>query len=211
MFPIKDDIPSRRRPILNWTIIILCIVVFLLQDQYITSRFGFVPVRFWFKGELEQIITYMFLHANLIHIWGNMYFLYVFGDNVEDKLGRVGYLVLYLSAGVAGAITHAFFYPYSHVPLIGGSGAISGVLGAYMVMFPSAGIYTVIFWSIFRVPAILFIGLWAVMNYIYALLGVESGVAWWAHIGGFLTGIPFGIIGRIKMWMDKDEDLQLFN
>lgn len=210
MFPIKDDIPSKGKPILNWIIIGLCILVFLIQDEVIVDNFGFIPVRFWYKGEWMQSITYIFLHANLLHIFGNLYYLYVFGDNVEDRLGKFGYLTLFISAGILGALLHAIFYPHSHIPLVGASGAISGVLSAYMIMFPKAGIYTVIFWNVIKVPAIVFIGFWAVMNYIYAISGVEIGVAWWAHIGGFLAGIPFGLIGRLRR-VFEDEDIQFLD
>jgi membrane associated rhomboid family serine protease len=198
MFPIGDDIPSKRSPILMWVFIILSSIIFLIQDEYITRNFGFVPVRFWFSGEWVQTLTYMFLHGNLIHILGNMYYLYIFGDNVEDELGRFGFLLLYITAGVMGALFHAIFYPYSHIPLVGASGAISGILSAYMIMFPNAGIYTYIFWYLVKVPAYFFIGFWILMNYIYAISGIETGIAWWAHIGGFVAGVPFGIFGRIK-------------
>ncbi len=198
MFPIGDDIPSRRKPVLMWIFIILCVVIFLIQTEDITQTFGFVPVRFWFSNDIIQTVTYMFLHGNLIHLIGNMYYLYIFGDNVEDELGWLGFFLLYMCAGVLGAIFHAIFYPYSHIPLVGASGAISGVLSAYMIMFPNAGIYTYVFWYLIKVPAYFFIGFWILTNYLYALSGIETGVAWWAHIGGFVAGVPFGIFGRIK-------------
>ncbi len=198
MFPIGDDIPSKRKPLLMWIFIVLCVAVFLIQDEYITQTFGFVPVRFWFSDEIIQTVTYMFLHGNLIHLIGNMYYLYIFGDNVEDDLGWLGFFLLYMCAGVLGALFHAVFYPYSHIPLVGASGAISGVLSAYMIMFPNAGIYTYVFWYLVKVPAYFFIGFWILINYLYALSGIETGIAWWAHIGGFVAGVPFGIYGRIK-------------
>ncbi|MEO0139707.1 MAG: rhomboid family intramembrane serine protease [candidate division WOR-3 bacterium] len=212
MFPISDDIPSKRKPFVMWIFIIICVMVFLIQTEGITQMFGFIPVKFWFRGEWIQTITYIFLHGNLFHLLGNMYYLYIFGDNVEDKLGRFGFALLFILSGIGGALLHGIFYPYSHIPLVGASGAISGVLSAYMIMFPTAGIYTYVFWYLVKVPAIIFIGFWVVMNYIYALSGVEVGVAWWAHIGGFLVGIPFGVIGRLKMFLqgEGDEDIQLF-
>jgi len=126
-----------------------------------------------------------------------MYYLYIFGDNVEDKLGKVGFISLFISAAMLGAFFHAVAHPHSHVPLVGASGAISGILSAYMILYPTAGIYTAVWWWIYRVPAYYYIGLWIAMQYLYALSGVETGVAWWAHIGGFVAGVPFGILGKM--------------
>ncbi len=184
--------------------IVVSVFIFIAQTPETVERWGFVPVRFWIGKDDINLLTYAFLHGNLAHLFGNMYYLYIFGDNVEDRLGKVGFLSLYASAAILGALFHALFHPHSHLPLVGASGAISGVLAAYMIMFPFARIYTLVLWWIYALPAYYYIGIWILFQYVYAIMGVETGVAWWAHIGGFLAGIPFGIIGRLMKGEDGD-------
>jgi len=145
----------------------------------------------------------MFLHANLIHLGGNMLFLYVFGDNVEDTFGHFRYLLFYLIAGIAASFLHiftAFYMGDPSIPTIGASGAIAGVLGAYFVLYPRSRILTLVFFfwiTIVAIPAVVFLGLWFVYQFLYGTLaGAGSGVAYWAHIGGFITGIVFGVAWR---------------
>jgi membrane associated rhomboid family serine protease len=145
----------------------------------------------------------MFLHADLIHLGGNMLFLYVFGDNVEDTFGHVRYLIFYLLSGIAASLLHIFAALYlgeSGIPTIGASGAIAGVLGAYFILYPRSRILTLVFlfWiTIVAIPAVIFLGLWFVYQFLYGTLaGAGGGVAYWAHIGGFTTGIVFGVAWR---------------
>ena len=172
-------------------------------------NFGEIP---WFimRGQrLYTVFTSMFLHADLIHLGGNMLFLYVFGDNVEDAFGHGRYAVFYLLSGIAASVVHLVSVAYSadlralYAPAIGASGAIAGVLGAYLVMYPTSRILTLVFigWIyIVPIPAIFFLGLWFVYQLLYGMLalGLEAvtGIAYWAHIGGFVAGIFFGLFWR---------------
>ncbi|MCS7022131.1 MAG: rhomboid family intramembrane serine protease [Gemmataceae bacterium] len=208
MFPIQDNVPARQVPWVTWTLIALNVLVFL-QELTMTSQqlerlvqlLALVPAdllaepwRHW-----PTLITSMFLHGGWMHIIGNMWTLYLFGDNVEDRMGPAGYLIFYLLSGVAAGLTHALTTPDSTVPTLGASGAVSGVLGAYLLLYPGARIITLIIVVIFplfvELPAILFIGIWF-LSQLYsgtlALLlpeGSFGGVAWWAHVGGFVMGM----------------------
>jgi len=213
MIPLRDANPSRRKPIVTVIIIILNLFIFLFQTslppdivrQFIKT-FGFIPYRFTydlFKGYsikvwLTPIFTSMFLHGSWMHLISNMWALWLFGDNVEDRLGHFKFLVFYLLSGFAAAMTHYIFNFNSPVVTIGASGAISGVMGAYFIMFPFARIITLV--PVFglplfvRIPSIIYIGFWflsQVSNGILTLFGpiFGFGIAWWAHIGGFLFGV----------------------
>jgi membrane associated rhomboid family serine protease len=172
---------------------------------------AFVPSRFFLPGntgsDIQSIFLSMFLHGGWAHILGNMLYLWIFGDNVEDRLGHVPYLVFYLLAGVAATLAHAFASPHSTMPAIGASGAISGVLGAYLIMFPKARVVTIIplgfFLRMAELPALVVLGMWFVLQLFSgaASLGAASaqesgGVAWWAHIGGFVFGMIVGVFFR---------------
>jgi membrane associated rhomboid family serine protease len=147
------------------------------------------------KGkELYTIFTSMFLHGGILHIFGNMLYLWIFGDNIEDALGRPKFLLFYLLSGIAADLAHVFSDPSSSVPTIGASGAISGVLGAYMVLYPRARVYTYFFYiGVFKIPAIFFLGFWFLLQVlstsILPIAGAPSVVAYWAHIGGFIAGM----------------------
>jgi len=138
----------------------------------------------------------MFLHGGWVHLIGNMLYLYIFGDNIEDRLGHLGYLVFYLLSGIGAAMTQIFFDPASTVPLIGASGAIAGVLGAYFLLYPRARVLTliplVVFFPLVELPAFIFLGFWIVLQFLQAALSTSTdaagGVAWWAHAGGFVVG-----------------------
>jgi len=183
-----------------------------LPDRGLTqlfSAFAIVPARFtrvFYGGPPAALVDYrafvgsMFLHGGWIHLISNMWALWVFGDNVEDRMGHVRYLVFYLLCGLVAGATHVYFNPASDVPVVGASGALSGVLGAYLVLFPLARVLTVIpvfFWPVFvEVPAIVFLGLWFLAQYAGASaslhgLPASGGVAWWAHVGGFAAGLTF--------------------
>jgi membrane associated rhomboid family serine protease len=169
----------------------------------ISSSYGLVPTDVLHGNHLYTFFTSMFLHANIIHLGGNMLFLYVFGDNVEDAFGRVRYAVFYFVSGIVASLAHVFSVVGTQgqsFPTIGASGAISGVLGAYLVLYPRAKILSLVFFfwiTIIAVPAVVFLGVWFAYQFLYGfLLDTAGGVAYWAHIGGFVAGILFGAVWR---------------
>ena len=220
MIPLKDLNPRRSFPIVTLLLIIVNVLVFIHQitlsppaGEAFVRTYGLVPakVSLALSGRshgMEQaffpLLTCMFLHGGFLHIIGNMWFLWIFGDNVEDRLGSLPYLFFYLIAGIGSGISQLLFSWGSHVPSIGASGAISGVLGAYAVFFPGSRILALvpllIIWFTWRVPAVIFIGLWFIAQFLSGVssLGSQSmgGVAWWAHVGGFLIGVVVALIVR---------------
>jgi membrane associated rhomboid family serine protease len=219
MFPLRDSIPSTRKPVVNTLIIAACTVVFVYEwmlgpalDEFLVAQ-AFVPVRFFHPGAFEvgllfnvrTLVFSMFLHGGWLHLIGNMWFLWVFGDNVEDCLGHGGYLLFYLASGAAAALGQAVAAPMSNVPMVGASGAIAGVLGAYLLWFPWARVKTAIFLGIFftiaEIPALVFLLLWFVVQFFSGTLSLATanaggGVAWFAHIGGFVTGLALAWLLR---------------
>ncbi|HIE06105.1 MAG TPA: rhomboid family intramembrane serine protease [bacterium (Candidatus Stahlbacteria)] len=217
MIPLKDDIRSRSLPVLTYSIIGINLLVFLYQfiftdpHQFI-RLYGTIPFEIVHNVDLQprspypvysNLIFSMFIHGGFLHIVGNMLFLWVFGDNVEDGFGKIRYLSFYLVAGLAGSFLHIIVDPQSRIPAVGASGAISGVLGAYAVLYPRARVLALVpiffFLRIMYLPAFLFIGIWFFFQLIYAGASgtAGGGVAWFAHIGGFIAGIIFGLaIGR---------------
>ena len=213
VIPIGDENPTHRTPIVTLTLVIVNVIVFglqLLQGIDFTLRFSFVPLALTqlLEGRgslwvLVSMVTAMFLHGSFGHIFGNMLFLWIFGDNVEDVFGRVPYVLFYLMCGIAATLTQYLTGPLSPIPNLGASGAISGVLGAYVLMFPAARVNLFIwpfsiFFGTFGVPAFLWIGFWFLMQ---LFLGVqdlgqitEGGVAFWAHIGGFVAGLALTLV-----------------
>ena len=212
MIPIRDTIQARHSPIVNHTIIGINVVVFLMQmvqgpemDRFV-YLYGLVPARYtvsqvaaYFSTgqQLFSLLSFMFLHGGFWHILGNMWSLYIFGDNVEDRLGHLRYLIFYLLCGLVSGMSHLIVNWHSTIPTIGASGAIAGVMGAYFILFPSAKILTlipiiIIPWLV-EIPAFFFLGIWFVLQFINAAgtHGAISGIAWWAHIGGFVFGIIF--------------------
>lgn len=212
MIPLRDRNPIRRVPVVNIALIITNIGVYFWGVslgpgmERIYFQFGVVPsdvvsafADYRYMDAILPFFTSMFLHAGLLHLGGNMLYLWIFGDNIEDKLGRVRYVSFYLVCGLAAGLTHLGLDPGSNVPTVGASGAISGVLGAYLVMFPRARVLTVIpvffFLQIAELSAIVVLGFWFVIQFLSGLVplghGVESsgGVAWWAHVGGFVAGV----------------------
>jgi membrane associated rhomboid family serine protease len=210
MIPIRDNIPSATRPVMMWFLIASCVAAFLytlsLGDTTTMNAFigsySVIPAQFTGHAPpggaslFERLLVNLFLHGGWIHLLGNMLFLWIFGDNVEDAIGHVPFLVFYLLCGVVANLAHIAANPLSLEPTIGASGAIAGVLGAYLVLYPHARVLCVVFIWIFIqflwVPAMLFLPLWIGLQLISGLasLGVQQagGVAWWAHIGGFFTG-----------------------
>ncbi len=200
MIPLGDENPSKSLPLVMWILILLNALVFLSEFAQSSSGyertirvFGLTPYRIMREGSYSTFFTSMFLHADIFHLGGNMLFLYVFGDNIEGRCGHTSFLIYYLLSGIGASILHIMLDPYSTIPTIGASGAISGVLAGYVVLFPNARIRTLIslgwFIRVARIPAYLMIGSWFLYQLIYALFVVESSVAYWAHIGGFITGL----------------------
>jgi membrane associated rhomboid family serine protease len=206
MFPVADVIPSRTRPYVTIALIavntLAFIVELLLGDRLprVVFEFGLVPAFFsW-----PDVLSSMFLHAGWLHFLGNMLYLWIFGDNVEDRLGHGRYLAFYIFCGAAAALGHVAFNPYSTTPTIGASGAVSGVMGAYFVLYPRSRILTAVFLIVFldlvEVPAIFFLGIWFLMQLFSGVgsLGAhaEGGVALWAHVIGFVVGAAGGWLWR---------------
>ncbi|MFH1156585.1 MAG: rhomboid family intramembrane serine protease [Pseudomonadota bacterium] len=210
MIPIRDTLSSRTVPVVTYGIIGINALVFMLQSSLgqglepFVMGHGLVPAKFTYTvfGHTSyspvalafSLISYMFLHGGLWHFVGNMWFLYIFGDNVEDHLGSLRYCCFYLLAGIASGLFHIFLNPYSRAPTIGASGAIAGVMGAYFILYPRAKILTlipiiIIPWFV-EIPAFLFLGFWFVIQFFNATGSASgSGIAWWAHVGGFLAGM----------------------
>ena len=206
MFPIHDDTPRLHgRPNVNYALIALNVIIFIwevIRTNFFSNEllvneifftYGTVP-DLVFQGDFFGLVTSMFLHGGIAHIIGNMVFLYIFGDNIEDRFGHFKYLILYLFWGIAAGIIHSFYAVSvggGEIPAVGASGAISGVLGAYLVLFPRAKIFTIItafFITTVRIPALAYIPIWFILQVIFSILNPEGGVAYLAHIGGFAVG-----------------------
>ncbi len=203
MIPLRDENPNHIMPIINWAIIVVCVSVFIWQvlggsERYesIIETYGFVPALVRNNSDhYYMFITSMFLHGGLIHLGGNMLYLYIFGDNLEDMCGHLSYLIFYLVCGISASLLFMASAWNSTMPAIGASGAISGVLAGYVILFPKVRVMTAIpigfFIRVVHVPAFVMIGLWFVYQFLLAIIGAETGVAYWAHIGGFLAGLVF--------------------
>ena len=244
MFPLRDTIPSSRVPVVTIGIIIVNAVVFLAELNRSTCgleqvfySWGIVPC--YFTGTCHfrlrtqcgllsvplhanyfTLISSIFLHGGWMHIIGNMWSLWIFGDNVEDRMGRIGFGCFYLLSGLAAGVLHIAFNQTSRAPTVGASGAIAGVMGAYLLLFPHATVITLvpifIFLQTVELPAVVFLGLWFLIN-LWSGLGSlaahtqAGGVAWWAHIGGFLLGILWALplrrrAGRRRQWYNDEYD-----
>jgi len=215
MFPIRDTIPSRNPPIATWLLILANSVIFLFEltmpqpalDQFF-HLFGIVPARcthpkwtFWVGLPIRDywpFLTSMFLHGSWLHIIGNMWTLWIFGDNVEDRMGPVRFVIFYLLCGLAAGIVHCLTNPHSTIPTVGASGAIAGVMGAYFFLFPYSRVIVVVpvlfIPLFFDLPAVTYLGFWALSQVFSGTLSLAAahdvgGVAWWAHVGGFIAGI----------------------
>jgi membrane associated rhomboid family serine protease len=214
--PIKDLNPRRTYPVINTLLILSNVIVFLYQitlppHQYQAFVLANATIPNHIRlalnghGSLEvaflPILTSMFLHSGFMHIAGNMLFLWIFGDNVEDYFGHLPYLLFYLACGIGSGLAHIIFNYHSPLPALGASGAISGVMGAYIVLYPRARVLTLVFIFFIPIPAFIILGYWFLLQFLAGITSVGAaatgGVAWWAHIGGFLmgmliTGLSFG-------------------
>jgi membrane associated rhomboid family serine protease len=218
LIPYKDDNPTRLFPFVTIAIIVLNVIVFFSQVlsgqglQRSVLKYGAIPHNI-LTFETEQpisppftVFSAMFMHGGLFHLGGNMLYLWIFGNNIEDKLGHIRFTIFYLFCGIVSAYSYAITDPNSVVPMIGASGAISGILGAYLLLFPRASVYTILFLGFFittvKVPALIVIGFWAIIQLINGLVSagvnVKGGIAWFAHVGGFLVGLL-----TIKLWLPK--------
>ncbi len=208
MFPLRDTIKPRTYPVVNMILIVMNVLVFLYEFSLgnrlegFVYNFGLTPDLFFrglnhnFMGAVIPLFTSMFLHGGWFHLIGNMWFLYIFGDNVEDRVGHVGYVFFYLLSGICSALTQALVQPSSAVPMVGASGAIAGVLGAYFLLYPHSRILTLvpifIFIQVMEIPAVVFLFFWFIWQFVQGSVAASSpgqgGIAWWAHIGGFIAG-----------------------
>lgn len=216
MFPIRDNIPSRRPPLITLLLIIINSLIFftLSSASYSTFaafgyKYGLIPAKITklvisgvplSGSDLYPFITSMFLHGNIFHLISNMWILWLFGDNVEDRMGHIRFLIFYLLSGVIAGVFHLVFNPLSPVPVVGASGAIAGIMGAYFVLFPLARIITLVpsFFLVpvfLPIPAVVYLFLWFLTQLysgtVYSVIGgtTVGGIAWWAHIGGFISGV----------------------
>lgn len=206
--PLKDLNPHKTYPVVNTLLILANVVVFLFQltltpHQYhsFVLAYATVPARIpaFLNGHVAfgtaflPILTSMFLHSGFLHIGGNMLFLWIFGDNVEDYFGHLPYLLFYLVCGVGSDLCHIIFNFHSAVPALGASGAISGVMGAYIILYPRARVLTLVIIFFLPIPAFIILGYWFLLQFVAGVTSVSGaatgGVAWWAHIGGFLLGM----------------------
>jgi len=216
VIPLRDDIRSEKRPFVTWGLIAACTGAFIYQTlteyqdpkagELIVSAYGMIPTQIVSGHRLWTLFTSMFLHGGFFHIIGNMLYLWIFGDNVEDAFGHFWYLVVYLFTGMAGSLLQVVLMPGSSVPTIGASGAISGIMGAYFVLFPRARVLTLVpiffFIRLIYLPAPLLLGFWIliqVLNGYGSAPATGGGVAYFAHIGGFAAGIILGLVVRNRV------------
>jgi membrane associated rhomboid family serine protease len=220
MIPLRDENPARTTAVVTRALIVLNVAVFIYELllgpglRMFTSEFALIPARVALGLEgrtallpaLGTFVWSMFMHGGWLHLIGNMWYLWIFGDNVEDRLGHLPFLLFYLGAGLASGTLHTILQPDSTVPTVGASGAIAGVLGAYVVMFPRARIITLVpilfFVQVIPIAAMFYLGFWFILQLMSGALslayGASGGVAWWGHIGGFVFGLLIGVLGRAR-------------
>lgn len=215
--PLRDENPTRTTPYINYALVIANALVFIYEltlphraQAALASVYGTVPTRFAHvlagHGHLEAAIvplfTSMFLHAGLAHLLGNMLFLWIFGDNVEEFFGHFGYLIFYIFCGIASGLVHIAFNLHSSLPAVGASGAISGVLGAYILLYPTNRILTLVLIFLVPIPAFIILGYWFILQFAAGIssfgAAATGGVAWWAHIGGFLVGLLITLTFKMR-------------
>jgi membrane associated rhomboid family serine protease len=216
MFPIRDDQPTFSTPYVNYFIITLNVLVYVFFEPPVRSRafelmtlqFGLIPhdftralagaTQYPLGANVLTVLTSMFMHGDFFHILGNMWFLWIFGDNIEDRVGHFPYLIFYLICGIAAALTDIALTPTSRVPLIGASGAIAGVMGAYVLLYPRARVLSlvvlIIFFTFWWIPAWIFLGYWFLIQFVMTSVVASAahqtgGIAFAAHVGGFITGL----------------------
>ena len=211
MIPLRDNLPLSTLPVITVLLILACAAIFLhvfyglpsdAAAQRVFMHYGAIPSHLLAPGGLAQagptLVTSLFLHGSWLHLGGNMLYLWIFGDNVEGWMGRIGFLVFYLLSGAVATVSHALLNPTSTAPLVGASGAIAGVLGAYLVLFPRARIRSLAILGFYvttiSIPAVVYLPLWFLLQFFSGVASLEAGtggggVAWWAHVGGFVAGI----------------------
>ncbi|KXB05158.1 hypothetical protein AKJ49_01365 [candidate division MSBL1 archaeon SCGC-AAA382A03] len=230
-FPLKDENPTERTPILTISLVVVNLVLFVLTLFYLPSdqsilgaliygsenpivfEYGMKPINIIHGEQLYTIFTSMFLHGNLFHVLSNIWFLWIFGDNIEDLFGRKKFLIIFFLSGIFASLAHALFNPNSPIPTVGASGAVAGILGAYVVKYPKANIVTIFifffFIQFFRIPSFVFIGIWIIMQLLSATVStlgnVSVTVAYWAHIGGFIAGAILAFV--LKERISKTEKI----
>jgi membrane associated rhomboid family serine protease len=233
VIPLRDTVRAQSWPLVTYALIWVNVWMFLYELalgpelEPFVGTWGFVPARYFVLAELEPdnwaarylpLLTSMFLHGGWAHLIGNMIYLWIFGDNVEDRLGHFRYLAFYLLTGLGAGLAHAYLHPDSIIPTVGASGAISGVLGGYLVLLPHARVITLVplfffFFDIVELPAVLYLGFWFLMQFASGALamvvaGDAAGVAWWAHVGGFVAGMALAHVIRRRrsyprVWADQ--------
>jgi membrane associated rhomboid family serine protease len=220
MIPISDENPALRAPLINWALIAACVALFIFQltlseagEMAFIYRFGVIPDALLNGRQMHglwppaTLVTSMFLHGGLLHLLGNMLYLWIFGNNVEDAMGHVRYLIFYVVCGVGAALAHAIVEPSSGIPMLGASGAISGVLAGYVLIFPRARITVIIPLGIllypFKISAVFVVGFWFLLQLAAAALSdpAAPGVAFWAHVGGFVVGLAVApLLSRLPLF-----------
>ncbi len=219
MIPLRDHLPGRSTPIVVFLLILINVLVFVYEyslsearlESFVTS-YGMIPFEITRGQDIgpagpepiyATLFSSMFMHGSWLHLGGNMLYLWIFGNNVEDVFGRIGFLIFYLLVGLAGHLGQILISPASQVPLIGASGAIAGVMGAYLAFFPRARVDTLLIYFVFirvvALPALYVLGFWILIQFLQGALdmgGAGGGVAWWAHIGGFAAGFLIGFFFR---------------
>ena len=222
MIPIRHTLPSRTVPIVNRAIVIANGIVFLMQilmgerTESLINIFGYIPARLMHPAAYGYsvfevsvtLVTSLFLHGGFVHLIGNMIYLWVFGGAVEDALGHLRYAIFFVVCGAIGSLTHTLLFPQSTIPSIGASGSIAGILGAFLVLLPHGRIVTlfplVVYWAMAEIPAVLFLPIWFGMQFFNGFLSLQAarrayevvGIAWWAHVGGFVFGALMAVIFR---------------
>jgi len=214
MFPIRDHNPSGRTPYVTYALMAANVVIFvsylaiLGDDRALFAFFGewgIVPARLSFGEGYHTLFTSIFLHAGFMHLAGNMLFLFIFGDNLEDEMGHVGFALFYLASGIGAGLIHVIAGPDSYVPTVGASGAIAGIMGGYLLLFPKAKVdilvIFIIFFRIFSIPAWVMLGLWLALQFFGSITSDPDagGVAYWAHTGGFVIGL----ILALPVWLRR--------
>ena len=223
MIPLRQTEPSSTTPIVTRALVLGNTALFIAQlilgarTESLINTFGYIPARFMNPGAYGYthmevavtLVTSLFLHGGLVHLFGNMIYLWIFGPAVEDALGHWRYLVFYVVCGAVGSLTHTMLFPQSIVPSVGASGSIAGLLGAFLVLQPKARIVTlfplVVYWAMAEIRAVIFLPVWFAMQFFNGALALASaqrttevaGVAWWAHVGGFVFGAVIGAAARL--------------
>lgn len=200
IFPIRDTIPSTRRPYAMWAIIIINLAVFLWEQSLGPTRYvmamqtyGAVPEGIFSLNRLYTLLTYMFLHGGWWHLIVNMWVFYIFGDNIESLTGPARFILFYLFCGIAAMLVQVLMDPESMMPVVGASGAVAGIMGAYFLRYPRARVVTLIIFIFVEIPAFIFLALWVLIQFLSGMRarpGLDD-VAWWAHVGGFAAGLLF--------------------